>query len=118
MSFVYERPDADVIDGEWTDSSAPPTQTIYDKIDETTPGEIFLCHFEGTDGSTTFVDSSTFPNVITPSGNAQIDNAQFKFGSTSGLFDGSGDYLTVTMRSDFAVGYEDLTVDFWVRFNS
>jgi len=51
-----------------------------------------LLHFEGVDASTTFTDEIS-ANIWTPAGNAQIDTAQFKFGSASGLFDGSGDYV-------------------------
>src|SRR5262245_36481552 len=32
MSFVYERPDADIIDGEWRDQAQG--QTLFDKVDE------------------------------------------------------------------------------------
>lgn len=32
--------------------------------------------------------------TVTANGNAQLDTAQTKFGSASGLFDGTGDYLT------------------------
>jgi hypothetical protein len=52
--------------------------------------------------------------TITAFGNAQVDTAQYKFGTGSALFDGSGDYLEV---ADIAAGIvEDQTFEFWVRF--
>src|SRR3990172_3595739 len=56
--------------------------------------------------------------TVTTNGNAQIDTAQGKFGGTSGLFDGSGDYLTVPDSDDWSFGSENFTIDFWVRWNS
>ena len=51
-------------------------------------------------------------------GNAQIDTAQSKFGGASGLFDGTGDRLTVPDSSDWDFGTGQFTVDLWVRFAS
>ena len=58
------------------------------------------------------------PHTFTAVGNAQIDTAQFKFGAASGLFDGTGDYITTPTDSDFTFGTGDFTVEFFVRFNS
>ena len=54
---------------------------------------------------------------MTPFGNAQIDTAQSKFGGASGLFDGTGDYLTTPDSADWDFGSSAFTIDFWVRFN-
>ena len=78
----------------------------------------FLLHCDGSDTSTTFTDSGVTGHTVTANGNAQIDTAQSKFGGASGLFDGSGDYLTIPNHADFAFGGGDFTVDFWVRFNA
>lgn len=75
-----------------------------------------LLHMDGTDGSTTFSDSSAAGNNATAQGNAQVDTAQSKFGGASALFDGTGDYLTVADSADWDFGTGDFTVDFWVRF--
>ena len=63
-----------------------------------------LLHFEGTDASTTFTDSSSHTRTFTVSGEAQIDTAHYVFGTASGLFDGTGDYITddTGADSDFA----------------
>ena len=55
------------------------------------------------------------PKTVTAYGNAQISTAQSKFGGASGLFDGTGDYLTFPYSSDFAVGASNATIDFWIR---
>jgi hypothetical protein len=52
--------------------------------------------------------------TITAVGNAQVDTAQSQFGGASALFDGTGDYLTVT---NIAGGItDDQTFEFWIRF--
>ena len=77
-----------------------------------------LLHCDGTDASTTFTDSSPSAHTVTANADAQIDTAQKKFGTGSGLFDGTGDYLSVPDHADWDFGTGDFTIDFWVRFNS
>ena len=77
-----------------------------------------LLHLNGTDGGTTLTDSSHSNHSVTAVGNAQLDTAQSKFGGASGLFDGTGDYLTVPDSADFAFGDGNFTIDFWLRFNA
>jgi len=72
-----------------------------------------LLHCDGTDGSTTFTDA-TGNHTATSFGDAQIDTAQSKFGGASGLFDGTGDYVSVPDSDDFNFT-DDATVDFWIR---
>ena len=72
----------------------------------------------GSNGSTTFIDNSPVtPHAVTANGNAQISTAQAKF-CQSGLFDGTGDYLSLPDDDDWDFGSGDFTIDFWVRFNS
>ncbi|MEI6032427.1 MAG: LamG-like jellyroll fold domain-containing protein [Synechococcaceae cyanobacterium ELA739] len=66
---------------------------------------------DGSNGSTTFTDSSSNAVSVTAYGNAQISTAQSKFGGASGLFDGTGDYLVTATSSLFAI-----TGDFFVEF--
>jgi hypothetical protein len=78
-----------------------------------------LMGFEGADASTTFTDQSASPKTYTPNGNAQIDTAQFKFGAASGLFDGTGDFLTTPNHADFALSAAgDITVEAWIRLSA
>lgn len=79
---------------------------------------VLLLHMDGADASTTFTDSSGRGHTVTANGNAQIDTAQSVFGGESGLFDGTGDYLTLDGSSDFAFGLGDFTIDFRFRINS
>ncbi|MBM3245756.1 MAG: LamG domain-containing protein [Candidatus Omnitrophica bacterium] len=77
-----------------------------------------LLHFNGVNGSTSFVDSSFSSHSVTPNGDAQIDTAQSKFGGASGLFDGNGDFLTLDDHADWAFENGDFTIDFWMEFKS
>ena len=78
-----------------------------------------LMGFEGTDGSTTFDDESAADHSpFTVGGNAQIDTAQFKFGASSLLLDGTGDYLTLPDHADWTPGAGDYTWEAHVRFNA
>ncbi len=73
-----------------------------------------LAHMNGTDTSTTFTDSSNNALTLTAGGNAQIDTAIKKYGTGSGLFDGTGDYVTVTHNSVIDIYTGDWTVEGWV----
>jgi len=79
-----------------------------------------LLHFEGADGSPTFTDESG--KAWTRSGDAQIDTAQYVFGGASGLFDGTGDYISASDSVDWYLddgsNSNYWTIDFRVRFNS
>jgi len=75
-----------------------------------------LLHADGTDGSTIFADE--MGKNVTAGGNAHIQTGEKKFGTGSGSFDGTGDYLTVTSSADFDFGSEDFTIDGWFYFNA
>lgn len=78
----------------------------------------FLSGFEGADGATTFIDESSYANVLTTNGNAQIDTAQFKFGVSSYLGDGTGDYITTPDNAIFEFGSGSWTIEGFVRFSA
>lgn len=91
-----------------------------------------LLHMEGTEGGTTFTDSSpcstwatsTGGNLsFTANGNAKLSTAQSKFGGSSALFDGSGDYLSANTVAGLLYqganfGTAPFTVEAWVRLNA
>lgn len=89
------------------------------------PGQVFdpsfsyvslLLHMNGTDGSTTFTDSSSNAITVTGYGNAQISTAQSKFGGASAYFDGSGDYLlSASSLAPLQMGTGDFTVEAFIR---
>ena len=74
---------------------------------------VALLHFDGADASTSFTDVKG--HTFTASGDAQIDTAQSKFGGASGLFDGTGDYVTSDSSADFGFGSGDYTIEGWAR---
>lgn len=76
-----------------------------------------LLHFDGPNASTTFTDSSSNGFTATVVGNAQISTAQSRFGGSSGLFDGTGDYIHFPTNAAFGFGTGDYTVEGFVRFS-
>jgi hypothetical protein len=79
------------------------------------PNCVLLCHFDGVDGSTAFVDSSGKNHVFTSAAGASLTSAQAKFGATSfGKFPGAAFYWAGDDSSDFNFGTGDFTVDFWM----
>lgn len=77
-----------------------------------------LLHADGTDGSTTVTDSSSAARTVTVGGNAQLDTAQAKWGASSLLFDGTGDFCTVPYDSSLHLSNQDFTIEFWIRGNA
>ena len=81
---------------------------------------VLLLHCDGTNGSTTFTDSSNYSR--TPSeinSPAQISTAQSKFNGASASFNGTypGD-VRYADSSDFDFGSGDFTIEFWFRANT
>ena len=72
-----------------------------------------LLHCDGTNGSTTFTDSSPTPKTITRFGDAQISTAQSKFGGSSIRLDGTGDYINAPSGAAFSLD-ADYTFEVWV----
>lgn len=79
---------------------------------------VALLHANGSDGSSVFTDETG--KTWTANGNAQIDTAQSVFGGASGLFDGSGDYISapdsVDWRLDDGSNSNEWTIDLRVMF--
>ena len=80
----------------WTSDFTPTTEAYTS--DNCTK---LLLHFDGSDGSTSFTDSS---------------RDHFKGKAIS--FDGSGDYLSIPDSDDWNLGSGAFTIDGWVRFNT
>lgn len=80
---------------------------------------VSLLHMNGPNGSTTFLDDTD--KTWTANGNAQISTSQSVFGGASGLFDGTGDYISTPDVNDWQLdggsNSNKWTVDFWIRFN-
>lgn len=77
---------------------------------------VLLLHMNGTQGSTTFTDSSTYARTVTPAGttSAFISTTQSKFGGASGYFL-NAPYVYMADAPELAFGSGDFTVECWVR---
>jgi hypothetical protein len=72
---------------------------------------------DGANGSTNIIDSSPNPKTIDRFGDTKISTAQSKYGGSSILFDGSGDYLSGLSNSNFQLENEtNWTIEFFVYF--
>ena len=92
-----------------------------DNLPGSTPGEIdsfakLMLHFDGEDAAVVTTDDSLVPHTVSFVGDAQLDTTQKKFGDSSLLLDGTGDYLTVPGSDDWAFGSSDWTIDCCIRF--
>jgi hypothetical protein len=63
------------------------------------------------------IDSAA-QNNLTLYGNAKISTGQAKFGNTSMLFDGTGDYVTLPSSSFTPFGAGDFTIECFARFDA
>ena len=97
-------------DSNWLDQQMPGT-LHYTKL---------LLHCNGSNGSTSFLDSSFYNRDITVYNNVQISTEKSKFGGASGFFPCYTNptfirsYLQVSNSSDFNFGSNDFTIGFWI----
>lgn len=77
-----------------------------------------LLGFNGVDAATATTDEGPDVRTITFNGNAQLDTAQTKWGASSLLLDGTGDFLSVAHSNDFSVATGAFTMEAWVRASS
>ena len=52
--------------------------------------------------------------TVVANGDAQLDTSERKFGTSSLLLDGAGDYASLSAQDDFGFGTDDFTVEAWV----
>jgi len=78
--------------------------------------KVLLINFDGADAATTHIAETG--QTVTFVGNAQLDTAQKKFGVSSFLLDGTGDYGTVPDNINWSFGAGDFIIDIHVRFAS
>lgn len=82
------------------------------------PKKVLWASFEGADAATAYTERSFNRGAFTFVGNAQLDTAQSKFGSSSLLLDGTGDYVTLPDDADWHFAAGDFTVEGHFRWNS
>jgi len=75
-----------------------------------------LLHLDGTNGSTTFTDTSSSPRTLTAEGSAQISTAEAKFGQSLLLNDANTytNYLTTPNNAGFQMSTGDFTLEAWI----
>lgn len=77
-----------------------------------------LLHCDGTNGSTSFPDSSPNGHTVTPVGNAQVTTTSPKFGTGALACDGTGDGLSIADHASFGFGTGPVTIEGWTYFDS
>lgn len=104
--FVGYQSNVRVVKGTavYTSAFVPPTAPL---TNITNTGFLLSCTNAG-------ITDATAKNVLETVGNAQISTAQSKFGGSSMLFDGTGDYLTFPSSQNFAMGTGNFTFEGWV----
>ena len=87
----------------WTSAFTPETEAYESDIDTK-----YLLHFDG--------DVSDSGHNFTWNGDGDISATTYRFDG-SYIFDGSGDYLSIPVSSDFDFSTDDFTIDAWIRRN-
>lgn len=79
---------------------------------------VLLLHMDGSNGTTYFEDDNGVRNKKSciAYGNAKLTTADRKFGNTSAVFDGSGDFVNIAPISDFNFGTGEFTIEAWCKF--
>jgi hypothetical protein len=86
-------------------ASAPTTDPDFASV-------VWLSHFEGTNGQTTTVDSSSYARTITRGSTAALSNVQKPFGVTSALFGvGTGHFWSVANATEMQMGTSQFTIE-------
>lgn len=75
---------------------------------------VLLVHMDGTDGQTTWTDTSNSAHTVSRIGNTVVSDAVTLFGENSTLFDGNGDILSIPDSDDFCPDFEDFVLQVWV----
>ena len=97
--------------------TAPTSPFVYDN------STLLLIHADNTNASTSFIDDAGVGTgrsrvTWTAQGNAQLDTAQFKFGSAALLLDGNGDYINTGVNANLNFGNTDHTIEGFIRLDS
>jgi len=77
-----------------------------------------LLHCDGTNGSTSFPDSSVGGHTVTAVGAAAVSTSQSVFGGASAILGAGGNYLSVADSADWTLGANNFTFDFRTRHSS
>ena len=79
-------------------------------------GTVLLLHCDGTNGSTSFTDSSIYNQTVTNAGLVVNSTAAQKFGTSSFFTNGSaGNYYLSITNSALMFGTSNFTIEFWIN---
>jgi hypothetical protein len=101
--------------------------TFYDFSTPSLPNEaspasyanvVFNCDWENTDGATAATDNSTYGRALTFSAGAEIDTAQFLYGTSSLKLNGTTGIVTSPDAAELTLGTQPWTMQTAVRFAS
>jgi len=76
-----------------------------------------LLHLDGTEGSTTFIDSSSYARTVTAVGTADLTTSSPKFG-TACLDATTGSYIRTAKDANLAFGTGDFTIECFFKTNN
>ena len=80
------------------------------------PTTVLLMHCDGTNGGTSFTDSSSYNQTITNAGSVVTSTAAQKFGTASFYTNGTaGNYYLSVTSSVLMFGTGDFTIEFWMN---
>lgn len=101
----------------YSNDFVPPTGQLTSSTTSVSPGiTTLLLNGNGSNNSTTFADSGHKNLTPTRNGNTVISTAQYKYGTASIYFDGTGDYLTYsTGKDNFNFFDSNFTIECWIR---
>ena len=92
----------------YTSAFTPPTAPLTNIANTS-----LLCNFTNAG-----IFDQTAKNILETVGDAKVSTAQYKYGTGSMYFDGSGDYLTVRDNPMMQMGSGNFTIEFWWYPNS
>ena len=92
--------------GPYEDEGAPLADPFYSSVS-------LLLPMNGSNNSTTFTDRSPNALTVTANGDAKLSTAVKRYGVSSAVFDGTGDYLSIS-SSIARLSSGDHTVEMWI----
>jgi hypothetical protein len=105
-----------IVDGNWHQVYATFEGGQSVAVDPDYNSVALLLHMNGTNGSTTFTDSSSAVNTVTSNGGAVISTSEYKFLGSSGSFNGSSSYLSITPVSTGNLSTQSsFTLEYWLN---
>ena len=97
--------------------TAPTNYDFWGAADPNWADVSLLLRMDGSNGSTTFIDSSSNNYTISRSGNIQIKTNASVFGGSSCYSDGSSDYLALS-NAALNFGTDDFTIEFYIKLET